>query len=84
MAKIYLDILTGHVYDFSIYQGKGNEFAEKTLGESYFKTVIDNAKATLCVDRFFTSVNDFPFAAVGTCIANRKQLPKIEKVLKKL
>lgn len=83
------DSLSGYVYDFNIYQGKeSNDMAEKSLGEKVITkltSTIREPNTTLCFDRFFTSVQllrDLPFAAVGTCMANRKNLPTLEKGLK--
>nr|CAH7736512.1 unnamed protein product [Callosobruchus chinensis] len=82
------DSLTGYVYDLNIYAGKETEVQEGTLGErvvSKLTSSIRNENVSLCFDRFFTSVkllNDLPHAAVGTCIANRKNLPIMPNKLK--
>jgi len=83
------DSYTGYTYDFNIYTGRETEPVTGTLGERVVKTLASTIRekdVTLCFDRFFTSVNllktlDFP--ALGTCISNRKNLPKIDTKLAK-
>lgn len=81
------DSYTGYTYDFNIYTGRETEQTEGTLGErvvTALSSTISEKNVALCFDRFFTSVNllktlDYP--ALGTCISNRKNLPKIDKKL---
>lgn len=79
------DSLTGYVYDFNIYSGKERGAVEGTLGERVVKQLTATVRepdVAFCFDRFFTSVNlidTLQFAAVGTCIASRKHMPKFEK-----
>lgn len=79
------DAKTVYKYDFNIYIGKDTEGRQykNTLGERRvinLASLIMNRNTTLCFDRFLTSVNlmNTPeFAAAGTCIACRKNMPKI-------
>lgn len=84
------DSKTGYTYDFNIYAGKEEcSTLSGTLGERVvFKLckTIRNPDTVLVFDRFFTSYNlmkTLPFACVGTCIQNRKNLPTISDRLKK-
>ncbi len=76
------DAETGYVYDTNIYHGKETEIVEGTLGERVKKNLassIQDKKVVLCFDRFFTSLNlmnSLDFAAVGTCMRNRRNVPK--------
>ncbi|KAF2366344.1 PiggyBac transposable element-derived protein [Trinorchestia longiramus] len=78
------DAKTGYVYDANIYHVKDNELVERTLGERVvgkLSETIREPDVSLCFDRFFTSVNliaTLPYAAVGTCMRNRKTLPTFE------
>ncbi|XP_049779187.1 piggyBac transposable element-derived protein 4-like [Schistocerca cancellata] len=65
--KIWMrsDSVTGYTCDFNIYCGKDANNLDGTLD-------------------FFTSIclmDTLPFAAVGTCMANRKNVPKLTKKL---
>ncbi|XP_068209199.1 piggyBac transposable element-derived protein 4-like [Palaemon carinicauda] len=83
------DSNTGYVYDFNIYQGKETQVMEGTLGERVIKMFSETIRAPevcLYFDRFFTSVrlmSSLPFAAVGTCMPNRKNLPKLDVKLQR-
>ncbi|XP_039967518.1 piggyBac transposable element-derived protein 4-like [Bactrocera tryoni] len=91
--KLWLrcDADSGYTYDFNVYVGKGTEVSSDalTLGEKVVKTLVGTIKVpdvVLCFDRFFTSVNlleTINFAAVGTCMTNRKNVPSITGKLKK-
>ena len=81
------DSKTGYVYDLSVYSGKNMEErnGEKiTLGERVVLKLAESIRksdVTLAFDRFFTSVqliDNIQYAAVGTCISNRKNLPKFD------
>lgn len=90
-AKIWSrsDAMTGYCYDFNIYKGKEEVAVEGTLGERVvikLCSTIGDEEVVVCTDRFFTSYNlmtDLPFACVGTCMANRKNVPVIAEKLKK-
>lgn len=79
------DSETGYVYDLNIYSGKDDEKKEGTLGERVIIKLcssIRDKNVMLCFDRFFTTVAlvaNLDFAAVGTCMSNRKNFPKFEK-----
>jgi len=81
------DGLTGYVYDLNIYAGKETEQLDGTLGERVVTKLcqsIQHPNVSLCFDRFFTSVNlmnNIQYAAVGTCITNRKNLPTFSEKL---
>lgn len=84
------DSLTGYVYDLNIYAGKESEQVDGTLGERVVhklaETIRANTKVTLFFDRFFTSVkliDTLNYAAVGTCIKTRKNIPNLQTKLKK-
>ena len=83
------DVLTGYTYDMNIYVGKEDVSQEGTLGERVVKLLvlsIQDRDVTLAFDRFFTSVNlmkDLNLAAVGTCMKNRKNMPKDTVAIKK-
>ncbi|XP_055376720.1 piggyBac transposable element-derived protein 4-like [Condylostylus longicornis] len=89
--KIWMrcDSLTGYTYDFNIYSGKETGSLHGTLGERVVNKLMETVTetdVTLCFDRFFTSVhlvNTLPYPALGTCIANRKDLPKITAKLER-
>lgn len=78
------DSLTGYTYDFDIYCGKQTENLTGTLGERVVNKLISSVlENDVCFsfDRFFTSVNlmqNLKYAAVGTVMSNRKNLPKFE------
>lgn len=81
---------TGYCYDFNIYAGKETENLSGTLGErvvtTLCSTISDGADVVIIIDRFFTSVNllkNLPHALVGTCMTNRKNVPKIIEKLKR-
>ena len=89
--KIWMrcDSQTGYTYDMNVYAGKETIAQEGTLGERVIRklcsTIIER-EVTLAFDRFFTSVSlmdSLPFAAVGTCMKNRKNLPIMDKVLER-
>lgn len=82
------DSMTGYTYDFNIYSGKeDNSHTSSTLGERVVMKLASTIRypdTTLCFDRFFTStklINNIPFPALGTCISNRKNLPKVTEKL---
>lgn len=83
------DSKTGYVYDTNIYSGKENSIQEGTLGERVVKKLtesIRDADVVLCFDRFFTSIHlldTLPYAAVGTCMRTRKNVPKFEGKLQR-
>ena len=83
------DALTGYTYDINIYVGKEDVSQEGTLGERVVKLLVSSIQdrdVTLAFDRFFTSVNlmkDLNFAAAGTCMKNRKNMPKDTVAIKK-
>lgn len=87
--KIWMrsDSLTGYTYDFNIYCGKEENNPNGTLGERVVLKLSEtntNTDVMLSFDRFFTSIrlmDTFQFAAVGTCMANRKNVPKSTKML---
>lgn len=77
------------IYDFNIHTGKELNTAKGTLGErvvnSLASTIIEK-DVSLCFDRFCTTVDlikTIQYPAVGTCIANRKDLPKIKDMLQR-
>lgn len=82
-AKIWTrsDAMSGYCYDFNIYKGKEEGSSEGTLGERVVVNLcstIGDKDVAICTDRFFTSYNlmtSLPFACVGTCQANRKNIP---------
>jgi len=90
-TKVWMrcDLLTGYTYDMNIYMGKKVVSQEGTLGERVVKLLISSIQdrdVTLAFDSFFTSVNlmiDVNFAAVGTCMKNRKNMPKDAVAIKK-
>lgn len=93
------DSCTGYVYDMNVYSGAekrpnsgGNRGKRKyipLLGEQVVEkliTTIRNPNVVVAFDRFFTSVNlmnSINYAAVGTCMLNRKNMPRFSKRLKK-
>ncbi|XP_054729305.1 piggyBac transposable element-derived protein 4-like [Anastrepha obliqua] len=83
------DSLTGYTYDMSIYCGKEGSVLEGTLGERVgndHAATISNPDVTLCFDRFFTTVNlinNIQYPALGTCMSNRKNVPKIPENLQR-
>lgn len=89
--KIWLrcDSLTGYTYDFNVYCGKETIHTDGTLGErvvARLAETISNPDTALCFDRFFTSVHlldTLPYAAVGTVIKTRKNVPKFSDKLEK-
>lgn len=90
-AKIWSrsDAMSGYCYDLNIYKGKEEVSAEGTLGERVvikLCSTIGNEDVVICTDRFFTSYNlmtNLPFACLGTCMANRKNVPVIKDKLQK-
>lgn len=80
---------TGYTYDFNIYVGKEEGNQDGTLGErvvNKLANTIQEVDVILCFDRFFTSVDllhSTNYAAVGTCIATRKNIPKLPEKLKR-
>lgn len=79
------DSQTGYTYDFDIYSGKAASSVlpnDSTLGERVVMKLASSIRTpdvTLIFDRFFTSVrleNTIAYPAVGTCISNRKNMPK--------
>ncbi len=81
---------SGYCYDFNIYAGKETENLPGTLGErvvtTLCSTISDDEDVVIIIDRFFTSVNllkNLPYAVVGTCMTNRKNVPKIVEKLKR-
>ncbi|XP_049837964.1 piggyBac transposable element-derived protein 3-like [Schistocerca gregaria] len=79
--------VTGYTYDFNIYCGKDPNNQDRTLGERVVlqlsKTIRD-INVMLSFDRFLTSIrlmDTLSFAAVGTCMANRKNETKSTKKL---
>lgn len=78
------DSKSGYVYNFDIYAGKEIQYdKDSTLGERVVKKLVEcvpaNSNTFICFDRFFTSVRlmyDLSFAATGTCIKNRKNVPQ--------
>jgi len=83
------DSSTGYVYDINIYTGKETNEQEGTLGErvvNKLASTIIAENVCLCFDRFFTSVrllNELRFPALGTCMKNRKDVPKFEGKLQR-
>ena len=83
------DSKTGYVYDMDIYSGKEEMARQGYLGERVIKKLASSIKekdVTLAFDRFFTSVslmNTLQFPAIGTCLKNRKNMPKDIEKLKK-
>ena len=83
------DSETGYTYDFNIYAGKEEGNQDGTLGERVVNALaatITESDVALSFDRFFTSVDlllSINYAAVGTCIASRKNIPKLPGKLKK-
>ena len=71
----------------NVYTGKEKEFCSGTLGERVVNALAASVRekdVTLAFDRFFTSVmllDNIKFAAVGTVVKNRKNLPKFEDKL---
>ncbi|KAJ6639505.1 PiggyBac transposable element-derived protein 4, partial [Pseudolycoriella hygida] len=90
-AKIWSrsDAMSGYCYDFNIYKGKEEGPAEGTLGERVvikLCSTIGEEDVVVCTDRFFTSyqlMKSLPYACVGTCMANRKNVPILKEKLKK-
>lgn len=76
------DSITDYIYDTNVYAGKDTEIQDGTLGERVVLKLLETVRdpdVAFCFDRFFTSVNlinTIPYAAVGTCIKNRKNVPK--------
>ncbi|XP_047111729.1 piggyBac transposable element-derived protein 4-like [Schistocerca piceifrons] len=87
--KIWMrsDSVTGYTYGFNIYFGNDANNMDGTLGERVVlqlsKTIRDT-NVMLSFDIFFTSIclmDTLLFAAVDTCMANRKNVPKSTKKL---
>lgn len=78
---------SGYVYDFNIYTGRELGDQTGTLGErvvNALASTITEPDVALCFDRFFTSVTllqSINYAAVGTCIASRRNIPKLSEKL---
>lgn len=89
--KLWLrsDSLTGYVYDLNVYAGKETEELEGTLGERVVNKLVSSIRepaVALCFDRFFSSVlllDSLPYAAVGTLMSNRKNVPKFSGKLQR-
>ena len=82
---MHCDSQTGYVYDLDIYSEKEEMARQGYLGERIIKKLASSIKekdVTLAFDRFFTSVslmNTLEFPAIGTCMKNRKNMPKMLK-----
>ena len=83
---------SGYTYDLNVYSGKESQSITDgalTLGERVVKrlaSTIQEPDVCLCFDRFFTSVNLLEtcgYAALGTCMSNRKNLPNVQGKLKR-
>lgn len=79
-----------YTYNFNIYCGQEESLVIGSLGERMVNTLISTIwkpNATLCFDYFFRSVHlltSLNFAALRTCMANRKKLLSMDtKKLKK-
>lgn len=93
--KLWLrcDAKTGYTYDINVYSGKESTPSTSndslTLGERVVKSLASTIKAkdvVLCFDRFFTSVHlleTIRHPALGTCMANRKNIPPMTDKLKR-
>ncbi|KAJ4450071.1 hypothetical protein ANN_01478, partial [Periplaneta americana] len=86
------DSKTGYIYDLDVYSGKDLEEKSdqrRTLGERVVLKLVESVRrsdVTLAFDRFFTSVrlvDTIQYAAVGTCISNRRNMPKFDGKLEK-
>ncbi|XP_044761190.1 piggyBac transposable element-derived protein 1-like [Coccinella septempunctata] len=83
------DAQSGYTYDFNIYAGRETEAQIGTLGERVVNSLASTIRqddVTLCFDRFFTTVNlleTIKYPALGTCMSNRRNLPKIDTKLEK-
>lgn len=83
------DSLTGYMYDMNVYAGAESVQQEGTLGERVVLKLMETIQASdvvICFDRFFSSVRlfqDIKFPAVGTCIRNRKNIPKYSEKLQR-
>jgi len=87
----HCDSITGYAYDFNIYSGKNesNDTENRILGERVVMKLAETIRepnVVLTFYRFFTSVRlltiiDYP--ALGTCIMNRKNVPKFDGKLKR-
>lgn len=83
------DSLSGYAYDLDVYSGKQDGQADGTVGERVVRKLtssITKSDVVICFDRFFTSVTlmkTLPYAAVGTCIGTRKNVPKCQGKLEK-
>lgn len=86
------DSESGYTYDLNVYSGKESQpitDGALTLGERVVKrlaSTIQEPDVCLCFDRFFTSVNLLEtcgYAALGTCMSNRKNLPNVQGKLKR-
>lgn len=93
--KLWLrcDAGSGYIYDMNVYCGKESTIRENqeslTLGERVVKSLASTIKerdVVLCFDRFFTSIHlleTLNFAALGTCISNRKNVPTMKEKLQR-
>ena len=81
------DASTGYTYDMNVYAGRKKR-CEDTVGERIVFALagtIKNQDATSAFNRYFTLVrliDTLPFAAVGTCIKNRKLMPSFTTLKK--
>lgn len=83
---------SGYTYDLNVYSGKESQpitDGALTLGGRVVKrlaSTIQEPDVCLCFDRFFTSVNLLEtcgYAALGTCMSNRKNLSNVQGKLKR-
>ena len=89
--KIWMrcDAQSGYTYDMNAYTGKEKEPCSGTPGERVVNALAASVRekdVTLAFDRFFTSVmllDNIKFAAVGTVVKNRRNLPKFEDKLER-
>lgn len=78
---------TGYAYDFNIYKGREERVYHGKLGERVVRTLCSTIRSpdvAIFTDRFFTSVElmkTLPFAAVGTVMGNRINLPEMTQKL---
>ena len=83
------DASTGYTYDMNVYAGRKEKRCKNTVGERVLfalAVTIKNQDVTLAFDRYLTLVrlmDTLSFAAVGTCIKNRKPMPSFTTTLKK-
>ncbi|XP_025207241.1 uncharacterized protein LOC112603058 [Melanaphis sacchari] len=85
------DAITGYAYDFNNYseKNKSNDTNNRMLGQRVVLKLADTIRepnVVLDFDRFFTSIQlltVIEYPALGTCIMNRKNVPKFEGKLKR-